>query len=80
MATTVQTCLVSIDVWCYVYELLLVVDVPAEDTALGHLLKPPSPEPHGERRWAHHVGPTWGTNDPNGRHAQVPLQKEKVSH
>lgn len=52
--------------------------VYAADSALGNVLQSAAAEPHWERRRPHHVGQTWRTDDPYGRHAQITLQKEKV--
>lgn len=53
--------------------------VYAADSALGNVLQSAAAEPHWERRRPHHVGQTWRTDDPHGRHAKITLQKEKVS-
>lgn len=47
--------------------------VCAANTALGDIFQPAATEPHWERRRPHHVGQTWGTDDPYGRHAKITL-------
>lgn len=53
--------------------------VCAANSTMGNLLQSAAAEPNWERRRAHHVGPTRGTDDPHGGHAEIPLQKEKVN-
>lgn len=52
--------------------------VSAADSALGNVLQSAAAEPHRERRRPHNVGQTGRTDDPDGRHAKITLQKEKV--